>query len=200
REREESIPNLDDGKASSKEEYDSSVNANTDATKKEKMRQKRYEKPWSSIVDSSVDLPYKPSSTVTSSKKTFDPVTFLENMSKSLACADLATAFLAVLGNEKASREIFNISGEKYVTFDGLARACAKAGGFPEPEIVHYNLKSSTLGRRRLSLSVTSISLPRWRKQSMFLDGNLDFGRGTFRKEADFTTDDMILSKKLVLL
>ena len=44
-------------------------------------------KPWSSIVDSSVDLPYKPSSTVTSSKKTFDPVTFLENMSKSLACA-----------------------------------------------------------------------------------------------------------------
>ncbi|CAG7868395.1 unnamed protein product [Brassica rapa] len=111
-------------------------------------------------------------------------------MSKSLACAvwsepqgylltllscfksDLATAFLAVLGNEKASREIFNISGEKYVTFDGLARACAKAGGFPEPDIVHYNLKSSTLGRRRLSLSVTSISLPRWRKQSMFLDGN----------------------------
>lgn len=28
---------------------------------------------------------------------------------------------------------------------------------------------------------------------------NLDFGRGTFRKEADFSTDDMILGKKLVL-
>ena len=26
---------------------------------------------------------------------------------------------------------------------------------------------------------------------------NLDFGRGTFRKAADFTTDDMILDKKL---
>lgn len=39
---------------------------------------------------------------------------------------DLATAFIAVLGNPKASKEIFNISGEKYVTFDGLARACAK--------------------------------------------------------------------------
>lgn len=26
---------------------------------------------------------------------------------------------------------------------------------------------------------------------------NLDFGRGTFRKAADFTTDDMILGKKL---
>jgi hypothetical protein len=31
-----------------------------------------------------------------------------------------------VLGNEKASKQIFNISGDKYVTFDGLAKACAK--------------------------------------------------------------------------
>lgn len=28
---------------------------------------------------------------------------------------------------------------------------------------------------------------------------NLDFGRGTFRKEADFETDDIILGKSLVL-
>lgn len=28
---------------------------------------------------------------------------------------------------------------------------------------------------------------------------NLDFGRGTCRKEADFTADDIILGKKLVL-
>lgn len=27
---------------------------------------------------------------------------------------------------------------------------------------------------------------------------NLDFGRGTFRKEADFSTDDIILGKSLV--
>lgn len=27
----------------------------------------------------------------------------------------------------------------------------------------------------------------------------LDFGRGTFRKEADFSTDDIILGKSLVL-
>lgn len=39
---------------------------------------------------------------------------------------DLATAFIKVLGNPKASKEVFNISGDKYVTFDGLARACAK--------------------------------------------------------------------------
>lgn len=39
---------------------------------------------------------------------------------------DLATAFIKVLGNDKASQQVFNISGDKYVTFDGLARACAK--------------------------------------------------------------------------
>jgi nucleoside-diphosphate-sugar epimerase len=38
----------------------------------------------------------------------------------------LAKAFIQVLGNEKASQQVFNISGEKYVTFDGLAKACAK--------------------------------------------------------------------------
>ena len=45
---------------------------------------------------------------------------------------DLATAFNLVLGNPKASQQIFNISGAKYVTFDGLARACAKVTRFRE--------------------------------------------------------------------
>ncbi|MCI12134.1 chloroplast stem-loop binding protein of 41 kDa chloroplastic-like, partial [Trifolium medium] len=62
---------------------------------------------------------------------------------------DLATAFLKVLGNDKASKQIFNISGDKYVTFDGLAKACAKAGGFPEPEIVHYNPKDFDFGKKK---------------------------------------------------
>lgn len=39
---------------------------------------------------------------------------------------DLAKAFIKVLGNEKASKQVYNISGDRYVTFDGLARACAK--------------------------------------------------------------------------
>lgn len=39
---------------------------------------------------------------------------------------DLATAFIKVLGNEKAAKQVYNISGDRYVTFDGLARACAK--------------------------------------------------------------------------
>jgi hypothetical protein len=38
-----------------------------------------------------------------------------------------------VLGNPKASQQIFNISGAKYVTFDGLARACAKVTKFISP-------------------------------------------------------------------
>ncbi|XVF31498.1 hypothetical protein REPUB_Repub16aG0151000 [Reevesia pubescens] len=87
---------------------------------------------------------------------------------------DLAKAFIQVLGNEKASKQVFNISGEKYVTFDGLARACAKAGGFPEPEIVHYNPREFDFVKKK--------SFP-------FCD------RGTYRKEADFSTDDVILGK-----
>ncbi|CAF2051605.1 hypothetical protein IGI04_038852 [Brassica rapa subsp. trilocularis] len=118
---------------------------------------------------------------------------------------DLATALLAVLGNEKASREIINISGEKYVTFDGLARACAKAGGFPEPEIVHYNPKEFDFGKTKAFpfRDQKAKHALGWKPEFDLVEGltdsyNLDFGRGTFRKEADFTTDDMILSKKLV--
>lgn len=54
---------------------------------------------------------------------------------------DLATAFSKILGNPKAARQIYNISGERFVTFDGIAKACAIAAGAPEPEIIHFNAK-----------------------------------------------------------
>ncbi|XP_074311286.1 chloroplast stem-loop binding protein of 41 kDa b, chloroplastic isoform X2 [Silene latifolia] len=125
---------------------------------------------------------------------------------------DLAKAFILVLGNEKASRKIFNISGEKYVTFDGLARACAKAAGFPEPELVHFNPKEYDFGKKkpfpfRDQHFFTSIekakTLLGWKPEFDLVEGladsyNLDFGRGTFRKAADFSTDDIILGKSLV--
>ncbi|XP_047948639.1 chloroplast stem-loop binding protein of 41 kDa b, chloroplastic-like [Salvia hispanica] len=125
---------------------------------------------------------------------------------------DLATAFIKVLGNPKASKEVFNISGDKYVTFDGLARACAKAGGFPEPEIVHYNPKEYDFGKKKafpfrdqhFFASIDKAkSLLGWMPEFDLVAGltdsyNLDFGRGTFRKAADFTTDDIILGKSLV--
>ena len=43
-----------------------------------------------------------------------------------------------------------------------------------------------------------------WKPEFDLVEGladsyNLDFGRGTYRKEADFSTDDLILGKSLVL-
>ncbi|GMI79398.1 chloroplast RNA binding, heteroglycan-interacting protein 1.3 [Hibiscus trionum] len=126
---------------------------------------------------------------------------------------DLATAFVQVLGNEKASKQVFNISGEKYVTFDGLAKACAKAGGFPEPEIVHYNPKEFDFGKKKAfpfrdQHFFASVEKAKhvlgWKPEFDLVEGltdsyNLDFGRGTYRKEADFSTDDMILNKSFAL-
>ncbi|KAJ4956652.1 hypothetical protein NE237_013435 [Protea cynaroides] len=126
---------------------------------------------------------------------------------------DLARAFIQVLGNQKAIKQVFNISGDKYVTFDGLARACAKAAGFPEPEIIHYNPKEFDFGKKKsfpfrdqhffASIEKAKSELG-WKPEFSLVDGladsyKFDFGRGTFRKEADFTTDDMILGKSLVL-
>ncbi|CDP20929.1 unnamed protein product [Coffea canephora] len=126
---------------------------------------------------------------------------------------DLATAFVKVLGNEKASKEVFNISGEKYVTFDGLAKACAKAAGFPEPEIIHFNPKEFDFGKKKpfpfrdqhfFASIEKAKSVLGWKPEFALVEGladsyNLDFGRGTYRKEADFSTDDIILGKSLVL-
>lgn len=126
---------------------------------------------------------------------------------------DLAKAFVEVLCNEKAMKQIFNISGEKYVTFDGLARACAKAGGFPEPELVHYNPKEFDFGKKKAfpfrdqhfftsvekAKSVLGLIPEYGLVEGLTRSYELDFGRGGFRKEADFTTDDMILGKNLVL-
>ncbi|KAK4273378.1 hypothetical protein QN277_021794 [Acacia crassicarpa] len=125
---------------------------------------------------------------------------------------DLAKAFVKVLANAKASRQVFNISGDKYVTFDGLAKACAKAGGFPEPEIIHYNPKDYDFGKKKafpfrdqhfFASIEKAKSVLGWEPEFGLVEGladsyNLDFGRGTYRKEADFSTDDMILGKALV--
>ncbi|KAL0903200.1 hypothetical protein M5K25_027560 [Dendrobium thyrsiflorum] len=126
---------------------------------------------------------------------------------------DLADAFVKVLGNPKASKQVYNISGSKYVTFNGLARACAKAAGFPEPEIINYNPKKFDFGKKKAfpfrdqhffaSIEKAQTEL-NWKPEFGLIDGladsyNLDFGRGTYRKEADFSTDDIILGKSLVL-
>ena len=66
-------------------------------------------------------------------------------------CEDLARAMAAVLGNERAIGQIYNISGARYVTFDGLARACATATG-KSPEsvsLVHYDPQQFDFGKRK---------------------------------------------------
>ncbi|MGF1567250.1 MAG: NAD-dependent epimerase/dehydratase family protein [Nodosilinea sp.] len=64
---------------------------------------------------------------------------------------DLAQAMAAVLGNNTAIGQIYNISGEKAVTFDGLARACALAAG-KDPDalkLVHYDPKAFDFGKAK---------------------------------------------------
>lgn len=64
---------------------------------------------------------------------------------------DLARAMSQVLGNTSAIGQIYNISGDRCVTFDGLARACAAAAG-KAPDaltIVHYDPKQFDFGKRK---------------------------------------------------
>ncbi|MBD2386215.1 NAD-dependent epimerase/dehydratase family protein [Cylindrospermum sp. FACHB-282] len=64
---------------------------------------------------------------------------------------DLAQAMTQVVGNKKAIGQIYNISGDRFVTFDGLARACAVAAGkSPDSlKIVHYDPKKFDFGKRK---------------------------------------------------
>ena len=57
----------------------------------------------------------------------------------------------AVLGNSKAVGEIYNISGDRYVTFNGLARFCAAAAGksTEDLKIVHYDPKKFDFGKKK---------------------------------------------------
>ncbi|MDJ0725486.1 MAG: NAD-dependent epimerase/dehydratase family protein [Prochloraceae cyanobacterium] len=65
--------------------------------------------------------------------------------------ADLAKAMAAVLGNDRAVGQIYNISGDRFVTFDGLARCCALAAGKSSEElkIVHYDPKKFDFGKKK---------------------------------------------------
>ena len=109
---------------------------------------------------------------------------------------DLASAFHAVLGNAKAKNQIYNVSGERFVTFDGIARACAAAAGAPEPELIHYEPAEFDFGKAkafplRSQHFFTSIEKAKadlgWAPKYGLLDGLThsyanDFGLGNFRK------------------
>ncbi|NMF57036.1 NAD-dependent epimerase/dehydratase family protein [Pseudanabaena yagii] len=65
--------------------------------------------------------------------------------------ADLASAMAAVLGNQKAIGEIYNISDTRYVTFIGLAKQCAIAAGKDPSSLnfVYYNPKDFDFGKKK---------------------------------------------------
>jgi len=65
--------------------------------------------------------------------------------------ADLAKAMVATIRNPKAIGAIYNVSGDRYVTFDGLARACAIAAGKnpDDLDLVHYDPKKFDFGKRK---------------------------------------------------
>lgn len=125
-------------------------------------------------------------------------------------CYDLAHAMAAVLGNEKAIGEIYNVSGDRYVTFDGLARACAAAAGkSPDAvKLVHYDPKQFDFGKRKaFPLRVQHFfadvqkakSELNWMPQFDLISGLKDsfqndyLATGADKAEVDFSLDDEIL-------
>ncbi len=124
---------------------------------------------------------------------------------------DLAIAMAAVLGNETAIGQIYNISGEKAVTFDGLARACALAAG-KDPDalkIVHYDPKAFDFGKAkafpmRVQHFFTAIDKAQaelgWAPTYDLVAGLKDsfqndyLTSGADKAEVDFALDDKILA------
>ena len=125
---------------------------------------------------------------------------------------DLAQAMVNVLGNSQAIGQIYNISGDRYVTFDGLARTCAVAAGkSPDAlQIVHYNPKQFDFGKRKAFPLRTqhffasvekAIAQLSWQPQFDLISGLKDsfqndyLASGRDRAEIDFSMDDEILQK-----
>ena len=118
---------------------------------------------------------------------------------------DLASAMVAVLDNPQAIGQIYNISGDRYVTFDGLAKAAAIAAGksADDLKIVHYNPKDFDFGKKkafplRPQHFFTELN---WQPEYDLISGLKDsFNRDYLLSnqqdtDVDFSTDDEILSR-----
>jgi nucleoside-diphosphate-sugar epimerase len=123
---------------------------------------------------------------------------------------DLAKAMCKVLGNSNTIGQIYNISGDRYVTFDGLARACAVAAGkSPDAvKIVHYDPKKFDFGKRkafpmRVQHFFASVDKAKtqlgWKPEYDLISGLKDsfendyLTNGRDRAEIDFSVDEEIL-------
>lgn len=125
-------------------------------------------------------------------------------------CADLAKAMAAVLGNSQAIGQIYNVSGDRFVTFDGLAKACAVAAGksAQDLKIVHYDPKKFDFGKRkafpmRVQHFFASVEKAKrelnWQPDFDLISGLTDafqndfLASGRHQKAVDFSTDEEIL-------
>ncbi|NES23590.1 MAG: NAD-dependent epimerase/dehydratase family protein, partial [Symploca sp. SIO3E6] len=126
-------------------------------------------------------------------------------------CQDLARAMAQVLGKEQAKGQIYNVSGDRYVTFDGLARTCAAAVGKSAAElnIVHYEPKQFDFGKRKaFPMRVQHFfadvhqakSQLNWQPEYDLLAGLQDsykndyLASGRDQAEVDFSLDEKILA------
>ncbi len=124
---------------------------------------------------------------------------------------DLAQAMAAVLGNAQAIGQIYNVSGNHYVTFDGIAKACARAAGQSPDDLtlVHYDPAQFDFGKRkafpmRLQHFFADIHKAcqdlNWQPQYDLVSGLKDsfqndyLARGRDQTEVDFSIDDQILA------
>lgn len=126
---------------------------------------------------------------------------------------DLAAAMTRVLGSRQAIGQIYNVSGDRYVTFDNLARACALAAG-KQPEnlqIVHYDPKQFDFDKKkafpfRLQHFFAAIDKAKreldWNPQYDLISGLKDaftndyLATGRDKAEVDFSLDEQILAAR----
>ncbi|MBW4643627.1 MAG: NAD-dependent epimerase/dehydratase family protein [Goleter apudmare HA4340-LM2] len=124
---------------------------------------------------------------------------------------DLAQAMSQVIGNQQAVGKIYNISGDRFVTFDGLARACIQASGkSPDAvKIVHYDPKKFDFGKRKAfplrvqhffaSVHQATTELG-WKPEYDLVSGLTDsfendyLANGRDKVAVDFSLDEEILS------
>ena len=126
-------------------------------------------------------------------------------------CHDLAAAMVKVLDNPKAIGQTYNVSSDKAVTFDGLARACAQAVG-KDPkaiDIVHYNPSDFNFEKKAFPMRVqhffTDITKAEadldWQPQFNLVEGLKDSFQNDYsaneleKAEVDFSLDEQILSQ-----
>jgi len=128
-------------------------------------------------------------------------------------CEDLAEFMVQCIGNPNVKGQVYNLSGEEFVTFDGMAKVCAQAAGVAEPKIVHFNPKSIEVPEdwpkafpfRSMhffaGIDKAKRDVPGWKPKYSLLEGlkssyQQDFlARGHDKEEVDFRTDDLIISQ-----